>query len=587
MSTDEWITVAVLAVTFGVLIFDRLAPSATVLAATVTLLLTDVIDAGEAFSGFSNPAPITVAALFVLAAGAQRTGFLSAGVSRLLGRPRRRGVAHARLLVPVAGASAFFNNTPLVAILIPDVVAWTRRNGRDASRYLLPLSYATILGGTLTVLGTSTNLVVSGLLEDAGEDALGMFEFAKVGAPVFVVGFVVLFGVSIPLLRPRLTAPEQFDATTREFLVEMRVTSDPSVAGRTVEEAGLRGLTGVYLVEIRRGARVISPVGPDETVEEGDVLVFAGDVSNVIDLQRMRGLESRGSDMVETLDVAGRRLYEVVVGRMSPIAGHTLREADFRARYDAAVLAVHRAGHRIETKLGEVRLRHGDTLVVVAGVDFRARWSQGPDFLVVAALDAPPPAATAKAPIVAAALGAFVVLSALDVVSTVEGALLAAAAMVVSRVLTFDEAKRAVDLDVVLLIGAAFGLGAAVQGSGLAARIADGFVDSLDGYGTFGLVLAIVMTTSVLTEIITNNAAAVVVLPISLAIAGPAGVDMRLMAIAVAIAASTSFISPIGYQTNTKFYGPGGYRVVDYVRSGLPLSLAVQLTIATTVTVLG
>ena len=587
MSTDEWITVAVLAVTFGVLIFDRLAPSATVLAATVTLLLTDVIDAGEAFSGFSNPAPITVAALFVLAAGAQRTGFLSAGVSRLLGRPRRRGVAHARLLVPVAGASAFFINTPLVAILIPDVVAWTRRNGRDASRYLLPLSYATILGGTLTVLGTSTNLVVSGLLEDAGEDALGMFEFAKVGAPVFVVGFVVLFGVSIPLLRPRLTAPEQFDATTREFLVEMRVTSDPSVAGRTVEEAGLRGLTGVYLVEIRRGARVISPVGPDETVEEGDVLVFAGDVSNVIDLQRMRGLESRGSDMVETLDVAGRRLYEVVVGRMSPIAGHTLREADFRARYDAAVLAVHRAGHRIETKLGEVRLRHGDTLVVVAGVDFRARWSQGPDFLVVAALDAPPPAATAKAPIVAAALGAFVVLSALDVVSTVEGALLAAAAMVVSRVLTFDEAKRAVDLDVVLLIGAAFGLGAAVQGSGLAARIADGFVDSLDGYGTFGLVLAIVMTTSVLTEIITNNAAAVVVLPISLAIAGPAGVDMRLMAIAVAIAASTSFISPIGYQTNTMVYGPGGYRVVDYVRSGLPLSLAVQLTIATTVTVLG
>ena len=489
--------------------------------------------------------------------------------------------------MPVAGASAFFINTPLVAILIPDVVAWTRRNGRDASRYLLPLSYATILGGTLTVLGTSTNLVVSGLLEDAGEDALGMFEFAKVGAPVFVVGFVVLFGVSIPLLRPRLTAPEQFDATTREFLVEMRVTSDPSVAGRTVEEAGLRGLTGVYLVEIRRGARVISPVGPDETVEEGDVLVFAGDVSNVIDLQRMRGLESRGSDMVETLDVAGRRLYEVVVGRMSPIAGHTLREADFRARYDAAVLAVHRAGHRIETKLGEVRLRHGDTLVVVAGVDFRARWSQGPDFLVVAALDAPPPAATAKAPIVAAALGAFVVLSALDVVSTVEGALLAAAAMVVSRVLTFDEAKRAVDLDVVLLIGAAFGLGAAVQGSGLAARIADGFVDSLDGYGTFGLVLAIVMTTSVLTEIITNNAAAVVVLPISLAIAGPAGVDMRLMAIAVAIAASTSFISPIGYQTNTMVYGPGGYRVVDYVRSGLPLSLAVQLTIATTVTVLG
>lgn len=587
MTADEWITITVLVVTFGLLVLDRLAPSATVLAATVVLLLADVIDSREAFAGFSNPAPITVAALFVLAAGTQRTGLLSAAVSRLLGTPRRRGVAHARLLLPAAGASAVFNNTPLVAMLIPDVVSWTRRHGRDASRYLLPLSYAAILGGTLTVLGTSTNLVVSGLVQDHGEDALGIFEFAKVGAPVALVGLVVLFTVSVPLLRPRLTAPEQFVADAREFLVEMRVTDDPSMAGRTVEEAGLRGLTGVYLVEIRRGSRTISPVGPDQAIEAGDVLAFAGEVSNVLDLQRMRGLEPTGSDMVDTLDVAGRRLYEVVVGRMSPVAGQTLKESDFRARYDAAVLAVHRAGHRVESKLGDVRLRHGDTLVVVAGVDFRSRWAQGPDFLVVAALDAPPPAAGSKAPVVAAALVAFVALSALGVVSTMEGALLAAGAMVATRVLTFDEAKRSIDLDVVLLIGAAFGLGAAVEGSGLAQEIADGLVGRFDGFGTFGLVLAIVLTTSVLTEIITNNAAAVVVLPIALAIAATSEIDVRVMAIGVAIAASTSFLSPIGYQTNTMVYGPGGYRVSDYLRAGLPLSVAVQLTIASTVTALG
>jgi len=583
---DELITIAVLIGTFGVLVLDRLPPSATVLGATLVLLLTDVVGPREAFAGFSNPAPITVAALFVVAAATQRTGLVSALVSRLLGQPSRRGLAHARLLLPAMGASALFNNTPLVAMLIPDVVAWTRRNRRDASRYLLPLSYAAILGGTLTVLGTSTNLVVSGLLEDTGEEALGVFEFAKIGAPVAAVGLVVLFGVSIPLVRSRLTTPEQFDASGREFLVEMRVGPDPSIAGRTVQDAGLRGLAGVYLVQIRRGGRSIAPVGPDEIVEAGDDLVFAGEVSNVLDLQRMRGLEPTGHDMVDTLAVAGRGLYEVVVGRMSPVAGQTLRESDFRARYDAAVIAVHRAGHRLDMKFGDVRLRHGDTLVVVAGVDFRTRWSQGPDFLVVASLDAPAPAASAKAPVVAVTLAAFVVGSGLGGVSTMEGALLAAAAVVMTRVLNFDEAKRAIDLDVVLLIGSAFGLGAAVEQSGLAVRIAEGFVESLDGFGTFGIALAIVMATSVLTEIITNNAAAVVVFPIAIAIAGPAGIDPRIMAIAVAIAASTSFLSPIGYQTNTMVYGPGGYRVVDYLRSGAPLSLAVQLTIATMVVVL-
>ncbi len=576
----------VLLATFGMLVLDRFAPSGIVIGATVALLVADVVDARSAFAGFSNPAPITVAALFVLAAGTQRTGLLAVAVSRLLGKPGRKGVAHARLLLPTAVASGVFNNTPLVAMLIPDVVAWSRRQRRDASRYLLPLSYAAILGGTLTVLGTSTNLVVSGLLQDTGEDPLGIFEVAKVGLPVTVVGLIVLFSMSIPLLRQRTTAPDQLNAETREFLMEMMVTNDTSVAGCTVEDAGLRKLSGVYLVQIQRGDRSIAPVGREVVLETGDILAFAGEVSNVLDLQRMPGLVGVDRESIATLDVAGRGLYEVVVGRMSPIAGHTLREADFRARYDAAVLAVHRAGHRLDSKLGDIRLRHGDTLVVVAGNHFRSRWAQGPDFLVVAALDAPAPAASSKAPIVAVTLAAFVALSALGVVSTMEGALLGAAVMIASRVLTFDEAKRSVDLDVVLLIGAAFGLGAAVQQSGLAGVIAARFVTSFDGMGTFGLVLAIVLTTSVLTEIITNNAAAVVVLPIALAIAGPAGIDVRLMAIAVAVAASTSFLSPIGYQTNTMVYGPGGYRFGDYIRSGLPLSIAVQLTIATTVTMM-
>jgi di/tricarboxylate transporter len=586
MSGDAWIALITLIVTFGLLVVDRFPPAGIVLAAAVSQLLLGVIDTDQAFSGFSNPAPITVAALFVLAAAAERTGLLAAPVARLLGERGRSRSSHARLLLPSAGASALFNNTPLVAMLIPDVVSWCRRNGEQASRFLLPLSYAAILGGTLTVLGTSTNLVVSGLVRDSGDDPFGMFEVAKVGLPVVLVGGIVLFVISIPLLPSRDAVADRIAADSRSFTVEMRVRDHPSIAGLSVEDAGLRHLNGVYLVQLSRSGRPLAAVGPDEILAPGDTLTFAGEVDNVLDLQRMPGLESVMRDQVEQIATGNRTLYEVVIGRMSPVSGRTLRESDFRARYNAAVLAIHRAGQPIQGKLGDVRLRHGDTLVVVAGSDFRGRYGQGTDFLVVAELDAPAPTADSKAPVVAAVGLAFLALTSFEVVSTVEGALLAAAAIIATRVLTFTEAKRAVDLDVILLIGAAFGLGAAVQESGLASEIADGFLDAFEGLGTFGLVLGIVLATSILTEVVTNNAAAVVIFPIAVAVAGPAGIDPRLMAIAVAVAASTSFLSPIGYQTNTMVYGPGGYRFVDYIRSGLPLTIAVQLTIATTVTVL-
>ncbi len=586
MEANALITLLVLVLTLGALIADRFPPAGIVLSATISLLLFDVITAKEAFAGFSNPAPLTVAALFVVAAGAQRTGLLSAPLTKLLGRPGKPGVAHARLLLPTAVASALLNNTPLVAIVIPDVLAWCRRNGRNGSRYLLPLSYAAILGGTLTLLGTSTNLLVSGLLEESGAEPLGVFEVTKIGAPVAFVGMIVLFGLSIPLIPNRQTAADQAEDEARSFLVEMRVTGDSSMNGKSVTNAGLRALDGVYLAQLRREGGTIAPVGPDEFLTEGDILTFVGQVDNVLDLQRMPGLKSVVQDQVASIDSVDRGLFEVVIGRMSPVAGLTLREADFRARYGAAVLAIHRSGQRLDEKLGEVKLRHGDTLVLVAGDAFQRRYGQSREFLVVAELDAPAPVADAKSSFVGIVIVGFIVLAATGLVSTLEGALLAAGAMVAARVMTFSEAKRSIDLDVVLLISAAFGLGAAVEASGLAADIAVGFTNAFEGFGTFGLVLGMVLATTLLTEIVTNNAAAVVVFPIALAVAGPAGVDPRLMAIALAVAASTSFLSPVGYQTNTMVYGPGGYRFVDYLRAGLPLSIAVQLTIATTVTLM-
>lgn len=584
MNTDLWITVGVLAATLGALVWGRYAPSVIVFAATFLLLLTGVIDADQAFSGFSNTAPITVAALYVVAAAAQRTGLLTAAVTTVLGRGGRG--ARARLLLPTAAASGFVNNTPLVAVLMPDIQAWARRRGESASRYLLPLSYAAILGGTLTVIGTSTNLVVSGLLEDSGSEPIGMFELTTIGLPVAAVGLAVVIFLVPHLLPERQSVSVDSGEEFREFLMDMIVRPGSPIVGQTVEEAGLRSLAGVYLVQIERGGDVVAPAGPSEELREGDVLTFAGQIDNVLDLQLMRGLEPTASDHLGELGGARSKLFEAVVGRASPIAGQTIKEASFRARYGAAVLAIHRSGQRIDAKLGDVRLRHGDTLILLAPADFRVRWVDREDFLVVAGLDGTPPAATRRAPLVAIALGGFVALSGLGLLSTVEGALLAAGFLVATRTISFSDAKRSVDLDVVLLIGAAFGLGAAVESSGLAAELADGLTSAFDGWGSFGIVLSVVLVTSLLTEVVTNNAAAAVVFPIAISIAVPAGLDPRVLAMVVAVTASSSFMTPIGYQTNTMVYGPGGYRFTDFVRAGLAVNVAVGLTIAVVATAL-
>lgn len=586
VTADAWITAATLLVMLVALAADRLPPAAVVLGATFTLLLTDVIDADAAFAGFSNPAPITVAALYVLARAARKTALLSSLTTRVLGNGGGR-TSLTRLLGPTAAASALFNNTPLVAMLIPDVQGWCRARGIPPSRFLLPLSYAAILGGAVTVLGTSTNLIVSGLLQERTGEPLGIFEITPVGGAVAVVGLVVLV-VAGPLLVPdRLSAPEQAEAQSRQFVIDMEVVPGGPLDGRTVAEAGLRELEGVFLVSIDRGGHLVSPVAPDRRIDEGDVLTFVGRVDQVVDLQRIRGLRSTEEKHLIAIDSPRQAFYEAVVGRSSPLVGRTVREAGFRGTYQAAVVAVHRAGQRIDAKLGDVRLRHGDTLLLVAGPDFRKHWGDRSDFLLVARLGAEPTTATAKAPLVAAVTAAIVVLAALDVVPILEGALAAVVVLVGARVLTFAEARDAVDLDVVLLIGAAFGLGAAMEGSGLAGELADVLIGRFEAVGEVGIVFGVVLATAVLTELVTNNAAAVVMFPIALAVAGPAGVDPRTMAIAVAVAASASFLTPIGYQTNTMVYGPGGYRFTDYVRVGLPVTLATLVTITAAVSIVG
>lgn len=574
MSWESWFALIVLGGMVATLARDVVAPSVAVIGAVVVLLVAGVVTPAQAFGGFSNPAPITVAALYVLSHAVQKTRALQPFVTTALGTSENHRWTLARLLTPTAVASAFLNNTPIVAMLVPQVTSWAQRNGRSPSRYLMPLSFAAIFGGMITLIGTSTNLVVSGLLTESGAAPLGMFELTPIGLPIALLGIgsLLVLGPRLPERRP---ARADLSEGYREFVVKMTVLRQGPLDGQTVEEAHLRHLQGVFLVELERESEVIAPVTPDTVLRGDDVLTFVGRADVVVDVQSAAGLVSSEQKHVAEFDTTRHTFFEVVLGPTSPLIGQTLKAAGFRSRYQAAVVAIHRAGRRVHAKLGGVPLRVGDTLLVLSDPDFGDRWRERGVFLLVSRLGGVTPAATKKAPLVGIVVAAVVLCASLGVLPVLHTALLGAFALVLSGVLTPVEARNAVDLDVILVIAGAFGLGAALQASGLAELAAAFLVAGFGGWGATGALLGIVLTTVALISIITNNAAAVLVFPIAMSTAADLGLDPRPFAIAVAVAASASFLTPVAYQTNIMVYGPGGYRFTDYTRLGLPLTAIV------------
>lgn len=579
MTWEAWFTLLVVVVTVAVLVRDMVTPMIAILGADVALLVTGVISTEQAFAGFSNPAPITVAALFVVAAAVEKTGALQPLIAAILGNGDGGRVRLLRLLAPTAMASAVLNNTPIVAMLTPQVADWAEKRGQSASRYLMPISFATILGGVVTLIGTSTNLVVSGLMQQQGLEPIGMFELSRVGLPVAVFG-VALVVILAPLVLPeRRPARRQFEEESREYVVHQIVEPGGPLDGRTVESAGLRHLQGVFLVEIEREEETIAPAAPTTLLRGGDRLAFVGRVDLIRDLQMMPGLTPAEQHHAAWLDGSEHTFFEVVVSGTSPLVGSTLRELNFRSRYQAAVLAMHRAGERVQAKLGDVRVRPGDTLLLVADSSFADRWRDRSDFLLVSHLGGAPPRGGRRAWFVGLVTLLMVMLAGTGVMPIVHAAILAAIALVLGKALTATEARRAVEMDTLIVIAGAFGIGAALESSGVAALVGSAIVDGFRGAGPHVVLLAVTLATIALTELITNNAAAVLMFPIAMAAAAQIGADPRPFAIALAVAASASFLTPIGYQTNTMVYGPGGYRFGDYARLGAPLTLTVVITI--------
>lgn len=578
LTPEAWQTLAVIALCFSLLVFSKFAADAVLIAGVVLLLLLDIITPGEALSGLSNEGMATVAVLFIVARGLSQTGVVGWISQNLLGRPNNHTVAQLRLMLPVAALSSILNNTPVVAMMVPAVTDWAKRNKLSVSQLMIPLSYAAIIGGTCTLVGTSTNLVINGMLtESQGAAGLSMFELAWVGVPCVVV--VITFTV---LLSRWLLPMQESDSVrfedARQYIVEMEVEASSPLDGLSIEDAGLRQLPGMYLIEIDRAGRMIPVVSPQEIVLAGDHLIFAGDVRSVVDLKNIRGLKV-AEKQVFKLDsnTANRRLVEVVISPNFPYLRGTVRESQFRNNYGAAIIAVARDGETIKTKIGDIQLKPGDTLLLETHDKFLKQNRYNKDFLLVGEIEDSRPVRHEHRNVAAAIMVAMVVAVTLGILSMFKAATLAAGLMLITRCLRVQEARQSVDWPILLVIAASIAMGAAMEKTGAANAIAEAMVGTVAG-SNMGTLAALFILTAGFSAVISNLAAAVILFPVAVAASQQLGVDLLPLAVTLMIAASTCFATPIGYQTNLMVYGPGNYRFVDFLKIGLPLTLLVGLT---------
>jgi len=539
---------------------------------------------GEALAGMSNSGLITVGALFVVVAGLTQTGAMALIVQPLLGRPRTALGAQARLFLPVMTLSAFLNNTPVVAMFMPVVNEICKKTNISPSKLFLPLAYVATFGGVCTLIGTSTNLIVGGLIAEAKLAELPkmhMFDVTWVGLPCALAGVVYLLLFSRRLLTDRRPAISLTD-DPRQYTVEMLVQPGGLLVGQSVEQAGLRHLPGLYLAEIDRQGVILPAVGPQERLQTGDRLVFVGIVESVVDLQRMRGL-TPATDQTFKLNAprTQRSLIEAVVSDRCPLVGKSIREGRFRTEYNAAVIAVARSGKRLTARIGDIVLQPGDTLLLEAHQEFVQQRRNSSHFFLVSGVENSAPTRHERAWLALLILVGMVTMASLGWLDMLAAALVAALLMILARCCTSAEARQSIDWSVLLVIGASLGIGQALDTSGAAQVVAGKLINLAGGHPWLVLVM-VYFVSMVFTELVTNNAAAVLVFPIALAAATALEVSFMPFAITIMVAASGGFATPIGYQTNLMVFGPGGYKFGDYVRLGVPLDLvfmAVTVTI--------
>jgi di/tricarboxylate transporter len=589
MTPDAWITVGVLALVVAGLVSNRIGIDVVMAGGLSLLLLLDVVQIKQVAAGFGSSAVLMLGGLFVVAAGLEHTGAIRLAASKVLGRPKSIPIAQIRLMGPVALFSGFMNNTPIVAIGIPIVRDWARRIRISPSHLFMPLSFAAILGGKLTLIGTASNLIV---MEEylawlqgtpAGEASLSpvwvFFGVAAIGLPCCIVG-VLFIALTSKWLLPTRLPPEDLEQDGRQYRTEVVVGEGSSVVGRTIEHADLRNLPGLYLSEIERNGTILPAVGPDEVLQAGDRLAFVGALESVIDLRRIKGLELDDQQARKLpVNATQRRLVEAVVSSNSPLVGRSVRGSKFRTRYNGVIVAVHRQGKQVEGKIGDIVLRPGDTLLLETHHNFVQAWKSSDEFFLVSEVEHERPARHNRAKLSLAILVLMSVLLAVGIVDRVAAVWICALAMILTRCVTGTEARQAINWQVLVVVAASLGIASAVASTGLAGH-AVGLVSPGPETSLGVLLFVVFLAAAAASQLVTPYAAAILLFPFTMEMAAMAQVDTVPFMFVLMVGAGCAFINPVGYQTNLMVYGPGGYRMLDFARMGIPLTILLGLTVA-------
>lgn len=574
MSFEAIAVSIVLMLMFISLIKEYFSPEITVFIALSGLILLGVIPISEAFEGFSNPAVHTIALLMVIAYAAQKSGVVPKVITKILGHNKRISIVLMKIMLPVSFLSAFMNNTPIVAMLTPIVHKWGVQHKISPSKLLIPLSYAAIIGGTITLMGTSTNLLVHGLLQQTGHLGFSMFQFSLIGIPLFIISFLYMIFFGHKQLPNNKDLIETYQATSKEYTIEVRVTPESTWVGKTVKKVNLRALHDVFLIQIIRDTNVITPASNYEVIQANDLLIFSGNIDSILNLKNIKGLilTTPNEDLNSASKRLDKNLVEVVISHSSPLVNQKIKDTNFRAQYNSVIIAIRKKSQQISSGIGNIIIKPGDTLLLLTGKDFMKSWANSRHFYLVSGVDTGESLSPEKTKIIIPTLLGVITLASFQLLPILKAALLGIIILAITKSITISEAKKAIDWGILILIASAIGIANAVEKAGLPMLLTS-LLNAEKSINLLILCFMIYLSTLILTEIISNIAAAALMFPIVLSIATQFGYNPELFAIIIAIAASCSFITPIGYQTNLLVFGPGGYKFTDFLKVGLPLSM--------------
>ncbi len=558
-------------------------PSLGFMVTVMAFVALGILTPEEMISGFSNQSIASIV-LLILISAALRKNFQLEAIIESFYKPGKKNVTLSyrsfllRMMFQAAALSSFINNTPIVAIMTPTVFNWGKRNNISPSKLLIPLSYATIMGGMLTIIGTSTTLVLSGFMMDFQIATLPATDLLIIGAAVCLSGILLIALLVHKLLPNNRDILESFNRKRREYLLETVLDNKSPLAGKTVIDAGLRSLKGVYLVEIIREQETISPVDPTEKIHQQDALLFAGDTDNIMELlDNGRGLvlpkpaDTRNEDKVNVM--------EAVVGANSSLIGRTPKEIEFRTRYDAAIIAIHRNGERLSGKIGDIKLSQGDLLLLHAGQQFQDKVDFLRDLFIISQVkEMLRPNKKKIVSFLIVALTAIIMLI-LGYFTLFISLLIIFAIMVALRMISMQDIKREIDLNMISILVFSLALGQAMIKTGSGDLLASGLLSLTQDIGTWAIMLGLLLITTLLTSFVTNVGAVSITFPLAYSVSNSLSIDGMPFYLAIAYAASAAFLTPIGYQTNLIVYGPGGYTFRDFLKVGLPVTLVYLCTV--------